>query len=128
MNGSQIPTQKLLLGVTGGIAAYKSPEIIRRLQELNIDVRVVMTPSAKEFVTPLALEATSTNPVIIDPYAAEIQEGGSWHVHLARWADVVVIAPCSATTLSRLATGLCDNALMTVVCSRPSETPLRDWK
>ncbi len=87
-------------------------------------MRVVMTPSAAQFVAPLALEAVSQHPVIMDPYDPSIQEGGSWHVHLARWADVIVIAPCSATTLARLATGLCDTALMTVVASRPAETPL----
>ena len=87
-------------------------------------MRVVMTPSAAQFVAPLALEAVSQHPVIVDPYDPSIQEGGSWHVHLAQWADVVLIAPCSATTLARLATGLCDTALMTVVASRPAETPL----
>lgn len=86
-------------------------------------MRVVMTPSAAQFVAPLALEAVSQHPVIMDPYDPSIQEGGSWHVHLARWADAIVIAPCSATTLARLATGLCDTALMTVVASRPAETP-----
>ena len=114
----------ILLGITGSVSAYKAPWLVRDLRRAGHDVRVVMTPSAREFVAPLALEATSLHPVIIDPYAADIQEGGSWHVHLGRWADVMLIAPCSATTLSRLATGLCDTALMTVVCSRPSDTPL----
>lgn len=114
----------ILLGITGSVSAYKTPWLVRDLRRAGHDVRVVMTPSAREFVAPLALEATSLHPVIIDPYAADIQEGGSWHVHLGRWADVMLIAPCSATTLSRLATGLCDTALMTVVCSRPTETPL----
>ena len=102
----------ILLGITGSVSAYKTPWLVRDLRRAGHDVRVVMTPSAREFVTPLALEATSLHPVIIDPYAADIQEGGSWHVHLGRWADVMLIAPCSATTLSRLATGLCDTALM----------------
>ena len=115
---------KILLGITGSVSAYKTPWLVRDLRRAGHDVRVVMTPSAAQFVTPLALEATSTHPVIIDPYAPEIQEGGSWHVHLGHWADVMMIAPCSATTLARLATGLCDTALMTVVCSRPESTPL----
>lgn len=115
---------KILLGITGSVSAYKTPWLVRDLRKAGHEVRVVMTPSAREFVAPLALEATSTHAVIIDSYAAEIQEGGSWHVHLAHWADLVLIAPCSATTLSRLATGLCDNALMTVVFSRPKSTPL----
>ena len=115
---------KILLGITGSVSAYKTPWLVRDLRRAGHDVRVVMTPSAQEFVAPLALEAVSTHPVIIDPYDPAIQEGGSWHVHLAHWADIVVIAPCSATTLARLATGLCDTALMTVVCSRPQATPL----
>lgn len=114
----------ILLGITGSISAYKTPWLVRDLRRAGHEVRVVMTPSARAFVAPLALEATSLHPVIIDPYAADIQEGGSWHVHLGRWADVMLIAPCSATTLARLATGLCDTALMTVVCSRPTSTPL----
>lgn len=115
---------KILLGITGSVSAYKTPWLVRDLRRAGHDVRVVMTPSACEFVAPLALEAVSTHPVVIDPYDPSIQEGGSWHVHLAHWADVVCIAPCSATTLARLATGLCDTALMTVVCSRPAATPL----
>lgn len=115
---------KILLGITGSVSAYKTPWLVRDLRRAGHDVRVVMTPSAREFVAPLALEAVSTHPVVIDPYDPSIQEGGSWHVHLAHWADVVTIAPCSATTLARLSTGLCDTALMTVVCSRPAATPL----
>jgi phosphopantothenoylcysteine decarboxylase/phosphopantothenate--cysteine ligase len=114
----------ILLGITGSISAYKTPWLVRDLRRAGHDVRVIMTPSARQFVAPLALEAVTTHPVIIDPYDPAIQEGGSWHVHLARWADVICIAPCSATTLARLATGLCDTALMTVACSRPVETPL----
>lgn len=114
----------ILLGITGSVSAYKAPWLVRDLRRAGHDVRVVMTPSATQFVAPLALEATSTHPVISDPYAPEIQEGGSWHVHLAHWADVMLIAPCSATTLARLATGLCDTALMIVACSRREETPL----
>lgn len=115
---------KILLGITGSVSAYKTPWLVRDLRRAGHNVRVVMTPSAREFVAPLALEAVSTQAVIVDPYDPAIQEGGSWHVHLAHWADVVCIAPCSATTLARLATGLCDTALMTVVCSRPATTPL----
>ena len=114
----------ILLGITGSVSAYKAPWLVRDLRKAGHDVRVIMTPSARQFVAPLALEAVSLHPVIIDPYDPAIQEGGSWHVHLAQWADVICIAPCSATTLARLATGLCDTALMTVVCSRPSRTEL----
>ena len=114
----------ILLGITGSVSAYKTPWLVRDLRKAGHDVRVVMTPSARQFVAPLALEAVSLHPVIIDPYDPAIQEGGSWHVHLAQWADVILIAPCSATTLARLATGLCDTALMTVVCSRTADTDL----
>jgi len=114
----------ILLGITGSVSAYKAPWLVRDLRKAGHDVRVVMTPSARQFVAPLALEAVSLHPVIIDPYDPSIQERGSWHVHLAQWADVILIAPCSATTLARLATGLCDTALMTVVCSRSADTEL----
>lgn len=114
----------ILLGITGSVSAYKAPWLVRDLRKAGHDVRVVMTPSARQFVAPLALEAVSLHPVITNPYDPAIQEGGSWHVHLAQWADVICIAPCSATSLARLATGLCDTALMTVVCSRPSQTEL----
>jgi phosphopantothenoylcysteine decarboxylase/phosphopantothenate--cysteine ligase len=114
----------ILLGITGSVSAYKTPWLVRDLRKAGHDVRVVMTPSARQFVAPLALEAVSLHSVIIDPYDPAIQQGGSWHVHLAQWADVILIAPCSATTLARLATGLCDTALMTVVCSRTADTEL----
>lgn len=114
----------ILLGITGSVSAYKAPWLVRDLRKAGHDVRVIMTPSARQFVAPLALEAVSLHQVIIDPYDPSIQQGGSWHVHLAQWADVICIAPCSATTLARLATGLCDTALMTVVCSRTADTKL----
>ena len=114
----------ILLGITGSVSAYKTPWLVRDLRKAGHDVRVIMTPSARQFVAPLALEAVSLHPVVIDPYDPSIQEGGSWHVHLAQWADVICIAPCSATTMARLATGLCDTALMTVVCSRTPDTNL----
>lgn len=117
-------SMNILLGITGSVSAYKTPWLVRDLIRAGHTVRVVMTPSAQQFVAPLALEAVSRNHVVINPYDPSIQEGGSWHVHLARWADVMLIAPCSATTLARLATGLCDTALVTVVLSRSAETPL----
>ena len=117
-------SMKILLGITGSVSAYKAPWLVRDLRRAGHDVRVVMTPSARAFVAPLALEAVSQHPVIIDPYDPSIQEGGSWHVHLARWADVMLVAPCSATTVARIANGLCDTALMTVIASRPLDTPL----
>ena len=114
----------IVLGITGSVSAYKTPWLVRDLIRAGHEVRVIMTPNAQAFVAPLALEATSQHPVIIDPYDKDIQEGGSWHVHMAHWADAMLIAPCSATTLSKLATGNCDNALLTVAASLPEDTPL----
>lgn len=114
----------IVLGITGSVSAYKTPWLVRDLLRAGHDVRVVMTHSAKAFVAPLALEATSKHKVIVDAFARDIQEGGSWHVHLAQWADVMLIAPCSASTLARLATAQCDNSVTLVACSLPKGTPL----
>lgn len=114
----------LIVGITGSVSAYKTPWLVRDLRRAGHDVRVILTPSARAFVAPLALEAVSARHVIVDPFDMEIQEGGSWHVHLARWADAMLIAPCTATTLSRLATGLADTALTMVALSLPRETAL----
>jgi phosphopantothenoylcysteine decarboxylase/phosphopantothenate--cysteine ligase len=114
----------VLLAITGSISAYKTPWLVRDLRRAGHSVRIVMSTSATHFVAPLALESVSLQPVIVDPFDPTIQDRGSWHVHLARWADVMLIAPCSASTLARLANGLCDSAVMTVACSLPSTTPL----
>lgn len=109
--------RRILLGVSGGIAAYKSAELIRRLQDLGADVRVVMTRAAQEFITPLTLQALSGNPVhmdLLDP-AAEAAMG---HIELARWADLIVIAPASADVISRLTIGKGDDLLTTVCLAR----------
>ncbi|MGS2718319.1 bifunctional phosphopantothenoylcysteine decarboxylase/phosphopantothenate--cysteine ligase CoaBC [Eionea flava] len=109
-----LTNRRVLLGVSGGIAAYKSAELIRRLQDLGADVRVVMTRAAQEFITPLTLQALSGNPVhvdLLDP-AAEAAMG---HIELARWADVVVIAPASADVIARIAQGN-GNDLLTTAC------------
>jgi phosphopantothenoylcysteine decarboxylase/phosphopantothenate--cysteine ligase len=116
---------RLILGVCGSISAYKAPWIVRELQRAGAEVRVVMTPDATRFVTALALQNVSRHPVLVDPYAPEHQHDGSWHVHWARWADRVVVAPCSANTLAKLAGGLADNALSLLLMSLPRSTPLR---
>ena len=110
----QLSNKRILLGVTGGIAAYKSADLIRRLQDHGADVRVVMTPAAQQFITPLTLQALSGNPVhcdLLDP-AAEAAMG---HIELARWADLVLIAPATADFIARLATGQADD-LLTTLC------------
>ncbi|MFZ5844712.1 MAG: bifunctional phosphopantothenoylcysteine decarboxylase/phosphopantothenate--cysteine ligase CoaBC [Pseudomonadota bacterium] len=106
--------KRILLGVTGGIAAYKAAELVRRLKDEGADVRVVMTKGAREFVTPLTFQAVSGNPVgtdLLDP-AAEAAMG---HIELARWAELVLIAPASADVLAKLAAGLADDLLTTLV-------------
>lgn len=111
---SSLFNKRILLGVTGGIAAYKSAELIRRLQDVGAQVRVVMTPAAEEFITPLTLQALSGQPVhrdLLDP-AAEAAMG---HIELARWADLVLVAPASANFIARLTQGQGDD-LLTTVC------------
>lgn len=105
---------KILLAITGGIAAYKSAMLARLLIKANCQVRVVMTPSACAFITPLTLQALTGNEVhtqLLDEHA----ERGMGHIELAKWADVLVIAPASANTIGKLAHGLADN-LLTAVC------------
>ena len=113
--------QRILLGVTGGIAAYKSATLVRRLMDEGAEVRVVMTSGAEAFITPLTFQALSGNPVhtdLLDP-AAEAAMG---HIELARWASLILIAPASANTIARLAHGLADDLLGTLCLA--SEAPL----
>lgn len=106
--------KRILLGVGGGIAAYKTAELVRRLRDQGAEVRVVMTQAAQEFITPLTLQALSGYPVhtsLLDP-AAEAAMG---HIELARWADLVLIAPATADLLARIAQGMADDLLTTLV-------------
>ena len=106
--------KKILLGISGSIAAYKSAVLTRLLIKAGAEVKIVMTPAAKDFVTPLSLSTLSKNPVL-----ADLSENDSWanHVMLGRWADIMVIAPLSCNTLSKMASGQCDNLLMAVYLS-----------
>jgi len=106
--------RQILLGITGGIAAYKAAELLRRLQDCGADVRVVMTPAATEFIAPLTLQALSGHPVhtaLLDPEA----ESGMGHIELARWADLLLVAPASADFMARLVQGQ-GNDLLSTVC------------
>jgi len=106
--------KQILLGITGGIAAYKSADLVRRLKERGAEVRVVMTGAAREFITPLTLQALSGHPVhhdLLDP-AAEAAMG---HIELARWADLILVAPASADFMARMATGQ-GNDLLSTLC------------
>lgn len=110
---SPLINKHILLGVTGGIAAYKSAELVRHLRSAGAEVRVVMTQAAGEFITPLTLQALSGHPVqqhLLDPAS----EAGMGHITLARWADVVLIAPASADFMAKLAHGLADDLLSTL--------------
>ena len=111
----------ILLGVSGGIAAYKSPELVRRLRERGAEVQVVMTHAAREFVTPTTFQAVSGRTVRSDLWDASA-EAAMGHIELARWADAVLIAPASADFLARLAAGLADD-LLTTLCLA-TEAPL----
>lgn len=111
---SSLQNKRILLGVTGGIAAYKSPDVVRRLRDLGAEVRVVMTQGAQEFITPLSLQAVSGNKVS-DRLLDEEAEAGMGHIEFARWADAIVIAPATADCLARLAQGRADDLLSTLV-------------
>jgi len=111
--------KKILLGITGGIASYKSAILARRLQDAGAEVRVVMTSGAQSFITPLTLQALTGNPVHTD-LLDESAEAAMGHIELARWADLIVIAPASANTLARLANGLADDLLGTLCLATTS--------
>lgn len=110
----RLQRKRILVGVGGGIAAYKSAELVRRLRDQGAEVRVVMTRGGREFITPMTLQALSGHPVhldLLDP-AAEAAMG---HIELARWADLVLVAPATADLMARLAQGVADDLLTTVV-------------
>jgi phosphopantothenoylcysteine synthetase/decarboxylase len=108
----QLQGKKIILGVTGSIAAYKAGYLLRGLIKEGAEVQVVMTPSAKEFITPLTLSALSGKPVLSDFFS---EDSGSWnsHVDLGLWADLMIIAPATAATIGKMAQGICDNLLIT---------------
>ena len=109
----------IVLGVAGGIAAYKSPEIVRRLKDAGHDVRVVMTAGAEAFVTPLTFQAVSGEPVHRD-LLDETAEAAMGHIELARWADTVLAAPATANLMARLAHGFADDLLATLCLATPA--------
>lgn len=117
---SRLNNRHIVLGITGGIAAYKAAELVRRLKERGALVQVVMTDAAREFITPLTLQALSGNPVhttLLDPEA----EAAMGHIELARWADLLLVAPASADVIARLAGGHADDLLTTLwlACQAP---------
>ena len=112
-----LQNKKILLGISGSIAAYKIAALVRLLIKAGAEVKIVMTPAAKEFVSPLTLSTVSKNQVL-----SELWDNDSWsnHVMLGRWADVLLIAPLSCNTLAKMAHGLCDNLLTAVYLSATS--------
>ncbi len=111
--------KKIVLGVSGGIAAYKTPELVRRLRDRGADVRVAMTEAAKAFITPLSLQAVSGYPVsdsLLDP-AAEAAMG---HIELGKWADLVILAPATADLIARVAAGMANDLVSTICLATPA--------
>jgi phosphopantothenoylcysteine decarboxylase/phosphopantothenate--cysteine ligase len=108
--------KKIVIGITGSIAAFKIPALIRLFKKEGAEVKVMMTRSATDFVTPLTLSTLSGNPVIIEPFNPE---DGTWnsHVELGRWADLYILAPVSANTLAKMANGIADNFFLTAYLS-----------
>ncbi|NOX84731.1 MAG: bifunctional phosphopantothenoylcysteine decarboxylase/phosphopantothenate--cysteine ligase CoaBC [Chlorobi bacterium] len=108
--------KKILIGITGSIAAYKIPFLVRLLKKAGAEVQVILTPAARDFVTPLTLSTLSERPVLTDFFN---KQDGSWHSHvdLGLWADLFLVAPLSANTLAKMATGIADNLLLTTVLS-----------
>ena len=120
---SVLAQKNILIGISGGIAAYKVPSLIRLLTKLNSNVKVVMTPSSKEFVTPLTLSTVSENDVFSE-FTTKKNDNPSWnnHVKLAEWADIFIIAPATSNTISSMANARCDNLLL--ACYLSSNCPV----
>ena len=116
MKSNMLNNKKILLGVTGSIAAYKAAFLIRLLVKQNNDVKVLMTESAKDFITPLTLATLSKKPINLSFFDAQ---SGLWtsHVDLGEWADLYLIAPATANTIAKMATGVCDNLLLATYLS-----------
>lgn len=119
----RLHNKRIILGVGGGIAAYKSAELVRKLKEHGADVRVVMTKAGQEFITPLTMQALSGNPVhtsVLDPKA----EAAMGHIELARWADLILIAPATANLIAKIAQGIADDLLTTLILATDAKLAL----
>lgn len=111
--------KKILLGITGGIAAYKCPALVRLFVKAGADVKIIMTPASKQFVTAETLSVLSKNEVVSEFFDGNLNWNN--HVHLAEWADIIVIAPATANTLAKFATGVCDNIVTACYLSARSK-------
>ena len=114
---SVLKGKNILLGISGGIAAYKTASLVRLFIKAGAHVQVIMTPASKDFITPLTLSTLSRNPVHSSFYQDENNDTWNNHVELGLWADVMVIAPATANTLSKMANGACDNLLIATYLS-----------
>ncbi|HAX47682.1 MAG TPA: phosphopantothenoylcysteine decarboxylase, partial [Bacteroidetes bacterium] len=118
--------KKILLGISGGIAAYKCCELVRLYKKSGAEVKVIMTPSALNFVSPVTLSALSGNEVMInlfpevDPNRSSTIETKTWHIYTGLWADIFVIAPATANTIAKIVHGISDNFLTSTVLSARS--------
>jgi phosphopantothenoylcysteine decarboxylase/phosphopantothenate--cysteine ligase len=119
----ELDGKKIVLGLTGGIACYKSAELTRALVKAGASVQVAMTQAATQFITPVTMQAVSGKPVFFDQWDARIPNNMA-HIDLTRDADAIVIAPCSTDFMFKLAHGACDDLLSTLCIARPASVPL----
>jgi len=113
----------ILIGVCGGISSYKTCELVRLFVKRGFSVKVVMSEAATKFVTPLVFQNLSRNPVYADMFQILNRED-TQHISLAQWADCCLVAPLSANSLSKIASGICDNLLTTVICALPQKVEI----
>lgn len=121
--GKSLEGKKILISLSGGIACYKTATLVSRLVQLGADVRVIMTEAATKFITPLTLQSLSGHPVLTSMWQHD-DRPDSQHIGLARWCDVMCIAPCSADMIAKLAHGLTPDIVSLTASALPSETPL----
>ncbi len=119
-NASNLHDRKILVGITGGIACYKVATLVSRLVQRGAMVRVIMTEAATHFVAPLTFQSLSGHTVLTGIWQSD-DHPDSQHIGLARWADLYIIAPCTANTLAKLAHGLCDDLVSLTACALPRE-------
>jgi len=120
---TKLKNKKIVLGITGGIAAYKCAELVRRLKEQGCEVKVVMTESAKHFITPLTMQAVSGEIVsdsLLDPSA----EAAMGHIEFAKWADLILVAPATSNIIAKMATGIADDLLTTLLLATPAQVAI----
>lgn len=118
-----IKNKKILIGITGCIGVYKVCGLVNKLQKQGAVVKVIMTKAATEFVTPLTFQTLTHSPVYLDEFNPQ-DKSTVEHINLADWCDILLIAPCTANTISKIAYGICDNLLTTAICATPQNTPV----